>query len=116
MRREGREFGLGETKYYVVLVCSAIMWQFFLVGAVGVIFCASSLMSGILASAMLPVTEVLATLFYQESFTAEKGISLGLSIWGFVSYFYGEYKIVQNKQEQTGPIPLQDFTPTLPDP
>ena len=95
MRREGREFGFGETKYYVVLVCSAIIWQFFFMGAIGVIYCASSLMSGILIAVLLPVTEVLAVLFYKESFTAEKGISLGLSIWGFVSYFYGEYEIVQ---------------------
>ncbi|OWM79996.1 hypothetical protein CDL15_Pgr006300 [Punica granatum] len=68
------------------------MGQFFFLGAVGVIFCASSLFSGILISLMLPLTEVLAVIFFKEKFQAEKGVSLALSLWGFVSYFYGEFK------------------------
>ncbi|PKI47346.1 purine permease 3-like [Punica granatum] len=90
--REAKEYGLGEFKYYMVLVWNAIMGQFFFLGAVGVIFCASSLFSGILISLMLPLTEVLAVIFFKEKFQAEKGVSLALSLWGFVSYFYGEFK------------------------
>ncbi|GMN40079.1 hypothetical protein TIFTF001_009307 [Ficus carica] len=90
--REAKKFELGETKYYVVLVWSAIIWQGFFLGAIGVIFCASSLLSGIVISVLLPVTEILAVIFYQESFQAQKGVSLALSLWGFVSYFYGEFK------------------------
>ncbi|XP_048437357.1 purine permease 3-like [Pyrus x bretschneideri] len=98
--REARNFGLGETSYYVVLVFSAIVWQGFFLGAVGVIFCASSLLSGIIIAVLLPVTEVLAVIFYQEKFQAVKGVSLALSLWGFVSYFYGEIK--HSKQEEKG--------------
>ncbi|EXB75578.1 hypothetical protein L484_026052 [Morus notabilis] len=94
--REAKKFELGETKYYVVLVWSAIIWQGFFLGAIGVIFCASSLLSGIVIAVLLPVTEVLAVIFYQENFQAEKGVSLVLSLWGFISYFYGEFK--QNKK------------------
>ncbi|RHN70158.1 putative purine permease, plant [Medicago truncatula] len=90
--KEARNFGLGESTYYVVLVVSAIMWQAFFLGAIGVIFCASSLLSGILIAVLLPLTEVLAVVFYKEKFQAEKGVSLVLSLWGFVSYFYGEIK------------------------
>ncbi|KAK7275046.1 hypothetical protein RIF29_16152 [Crotalaria pallida] len=90
--REAREFGLGEVNYYVIIVVSAIFWQFYLFGAIGTIFCSSSLFSGILVSVLLPITEVLAVIFYKESFKVEKGISLVLSLWGFVSYFYGEFK------------------------
>lgn len=90
--REARNFGLGESIYYVVLVLNAIMWQAFFLGAIGVIFCASSLLSGILIAVLLPLTEVLAVVFYKEKFQAEKGVSLVLSLWGFVSYFYGEIK------------------------
>ncbi|KAF3445973.1 hypothetical protein FNV43_RR11150 [Rhamnella rubrinervis] len=97
--REGRNFELGETNYYVVLVFSAIIWQTFFLGAIGVIFCASSLLSGIVIAVLLPVTEVLAVIFYQESFKAEKGVSLVLSLWGFVSYFYGEIKRSKKKQQ-----------------
>ncbi|PSS31606.1 Purine permease [Actinidia chinensis var. chinensis] len=97
--REAKEFGLGETKYYVVLVCSAIIWQCFFLGAIGVIFSASSLLSAIIITVLLPVIEVLAVIFYKEKFQAEKGVSLILSLWGFVSYFYGELKHSKKKSK-----------------
>lgn len=97
--REAKDYELGETKYYVVLVWSAIMWQFFFLGAIGVIFCASSLLSGIIIAAFLPVTEILAVIVYKENFQAEKGVALVLSLWGFVSYFYGEIKQARKKKE-----------------
>ncbi|CAN1345761.1 Purine permease 2 [Linum perenne] len=84
--REARESSLGETKYYVVLAFSAIIWQAFFLGAIGVIFVGSSLLS--------------AVIFYSESFKAEKGVSLGLSLWGFVSYFYGEHRQNKKKKKQ----------------
>ena len=90
--REARNFELGETKYYVVLVWSGIIWQAFFVGVIGVIFCASSLLSAIVIAVALPVTEILAVIFYKESFHPEKGVALTLASWGFVSYFYGEIK------------------------
>lgn len=61
------------------------------------VFCASSLLSGIIIAVLLPVTEVLAVVFYKEHFQAEKGIALVLSLWGFTSYFYGEYKVMKTK-------------------
>ncbi|WCJ35685.1 purine permease 1 [Euphorbia peplus] len=96
--REGREYDLGETKYYVILASSAIIWQGFFLGAIGVIFCASSLLSAVLIAVLLPVTEILAVLFYKESFGAEKGVALALSLWGFVSYIHGERQTKLNNQ------------------
>ncbi|XP_022772282.1 purine permease 1-like [Durio zibethinus] len=96
--REAREFELGETKYYVVAIWSAIIWQCFFLGAIGVIFCASSLLSGIIIAVLLPVTEILAVIFYKEKFQAEKGVALALSLWGFISYFYGEIKQIKKKK------------------
>ena len=99
--REAREFELGETKYYVVAIVSAMIWQCFFLGAIGVIFCASSLLSGIVIAVLLPVTEILAVILYKENFQAEKGVALALSLWGFVSYFYGEIK--QTKKKKRAP-------------
>ncbi|XP_010266586.1 PREDICTED: purine permease 3-like [Nelumbo nucifera] len=96
---EAREHELGVVKYYVVLVCSAIFWQFFYLGAVGVIFYASSLVAGITSATLLPILEILAVIFYKEKFKGEKGISLTLALWGFTSYFYGELK-GNNQQDQ----------------
>ncbi|CAN1345756.1 Purine permease 3 [Linum perenne] len=106
--REARESSLGETKYYVVLAFSAIIWQAFFLGAIGVIFVGSSLLSGVLIAVLLPMTEVLAVIFYSESFKAEKGVSLGLSLWGFVSYFYGEHR--QNKKKKKQRVFFSDGT------
>ncbi|XP_023537731.1 purine permease 3-like [Cucurbita pepo subsp. pepo] len=94
--REAAEFGLGETTYYVVLACSAIAWQGFFLGAIGVIFSSSSLFSGIVIAVLLPVTEILGVIIFKEKFKAEKGVSLALNLWGFVSYFYGDIKNNKN--------------------
>ncbi|XP_075503686.1 purine permease 3-like [Primulina tabacum] len=88
--REAREYELGEGKYYLVVIWSAIIWQCFFLGAIGIIFYSSSLLSGIAITVLLPVTELLAVMFYHEKFQSEKGVSLFLSLWGFMSYFLGE--------------------------
>ncbi|KAK9167440.1 hypothetical protein Scep_002631 [Stephania cephalantha] len=98
MQRESREYGLGQTMYIVVLVCAAVVWQFSLIGVLGVIFCIGSLFNGILSAVLLPLTEVAAVIAYHEKFTGEKGMALGLCLWGFTSYFYGEY---QNNKKAT---------------
>ena len=81
--------------------------QFFAIGAGGVIFCASSLLSGVIISVLLPVTELLAILLYKEKFQAEKGVALVLSLWGFVSYFYGEIKHAHKTKENTSPAEME---------
>jgi hypothetical protein len=91
----------------VVLVWSAIFWQAFFLGAIGIIFCASSLLSAVVIAVLLPVTEVLAVIFYHEKFQAEKGVALALSLWGFTSYFYGEIKHSKNKK----PTPVTEMPP-----
>ncbi|KAL8458199.1 hypothetical protein ACS0TY_035914 [Phlomoides rotata] len=96
--REAKAYELGATRYYVVAAFSAIIWQGFFLGAIGVIFYSSSLLSATVITVLLPVTEVLAVIFYHEKFQAEKGISLFLSLWGFISYMLGEIK--QNKKEK----------------
>ncbi|GER48360.1 purine permease [Striga asiatica] len=116
--REAKAFEVGETIYYVVVVVSAIIWQCFFLGIIGVIFYSSSLLSGVIITVLLPVTEILAVIFYREKFQAEKGLSLFLSLWGFVSYFYGEVRnsskqktvTNQNKSQEeiTHQLPLQN--------
>ncbi|KAH7845721.1 hypothetical protein Vadar_005191 [Vaccinium darrowii] len=75
--------------YYVVLVCSGIIWQCAFLGSIGVTFVGSSILSAVIITVALQVTEVLAVIFYKENFTPEKGVALVLTLWGFVSYFYG---------------------------
>ncbi|XP_027115716.2 purine permease 3-like isoform X1 [Coffea arabica] len=114
--REARAYELGEMKYYVVLVSGAIVSQCFFLGAIGVIFCASSLVSGIIIAVSLPVTELLAVIFFNEKFQAEKGVALFLSLWGFISYFYGDIKKNKSKEEksdQKNPSQATEMTPVV---
>jgi len=98
--KEASACELGQEKYHVAIIFSAILWQCFFMGAIGVTFCGSSLLSGIIIATLLPVTESLAVLFYHEKFHAEKAISLVLSLWGFFSYFYGELQQKKKKKKK----------------
>ncbi|KAG9450757.1 hypothetical protein H6P81_010722 [Aristolochia fimbriata] len=98
--REAYEFELGPVKYYMVVVFSAIIWQCFFLGMVGVVSSSSSLHAGVIIAAFIPVTEVLGVIFFHEKFSAEKGVSLALSLWGFASYLYGEKKKMAKDQKQ----------------
>lgn len=95
---EASAYGLGETKYYAVLVWCAVASQLVFLGTLGMIFYTSSFCTGVLSSTLLPLTEVASVVAYKERFTAEKGLALALCLWGFVSYFYGEYK--KNKDQK----------------
>ncbi|KAL5985754.1 hypothetical protein ACLOJK_027741 [Asimina triloba] len=90
--REAREYGLGEATYYLVLIGSAIVFEMVFVGALGIIFCDSSLFTDVLSTALRPITVIVKVIAFKEKFTGEKGLALVLSLWGFTSYFYGSYK------------------------
>lgn len=114
--REARDFKIGGSVfYYALIMTTGIVWQGFFLGAIGIVFCASSLASAVLISVLLPVTEVLAVVCFREKFQADKGVALLLSLWGFVSYFYGEFKSgkkvldkAQPQETELPPIPVSD--------
>ncbi|XP_008812221.1 purine permease 3-like [Phoenix dactylifera] len=101
--REARDFVLGEVRYYVLLVWSAILWQFFFLGTVGAIFYGSALLAGIIIAVLIPVAEVLAVIFFHESFSGGKGVALVLALWGLASYFYGEFLESKKKKPVVEP-------------
>ncbi|PIN04589.1 hypothetical protein CDL12_22877 [Handroanthus impetiginosus] len=92
MSRQAKQCELGETKVLPCGCWDCIIWQCFFLGAIGVIFYSSSLLSGIIIIILLPIIELLADIFYYEKFQVEKDIFLFLSLWGFISYFFGEIK------------------------
>ncbi|KAK9130047.1 hypothetical protein Sjap_010534 [Stephania japonica] len=90
--REANEFAPGKAIYCLTLVGVAVFFQLGFLGILGVISSASSLFAGILSAVLVPIIEIASFVAYHESFTREKGMSLALCLWGFCSYFYGEYK------------------------
>ncbi|KAG0480348.1 hypothetical protein HPP92_011206 [Vanilla planifolia] len=107
--REAKNYELGEAKYYAVLVCCAVFWQFFFLGVVGVIFCVNTLLAAVIVAALIPVIGVLGVIFLHEKFTGEKAVALVLSLWGVASYSYGEY--LQARDKHAKEIPLLPTNP-----
>ncbi|KAH7655521.1 Purine permease plant protein [Dioscorea alata] len=94
---EARQYELGPVRYYIVLIWSSIFWQFFFLGAVGVIFYVHTLLAAIIIAICIPITQVLGVIFFHEPFSSEKGVAVVLSLWGMASYSYGDY--LQSKQK-----------------
>ncbi|KAG2320732.1 hypothetical protein Bca52824_013945 [Brassica carinata] len=58
---------------------TGVVWQGFFLGAIGVVFCESSLASGVLISVLLSLTEVLAVgLFPRDVSGGERCLSFSL--------------------------------------
>ncbi|KAH7283357.1 hypothetical protein KP509_34G003100 [Ceratopteris richardii] len=91
MKAEAMAFETGIAAYVNTLLWSAVGWQLYLLGGVGIVFLASSLLSCSFMTAMIPVLPLLAVVFFHDDFSAEKGLAMVLSIWGFISYLYGSY-------------------------
>ncbi|RZC84739.1 hypothetical protein C5167_047523 [Papaver somniferum] len=92
--READMFELGKSKYYMIICLTALTWQLSGIGLVGLILYTNALFNGIYVSVLVPFTEVAAVIFFHEKFTGLKGMALALCLWGFSSYFYGEYKMM----------------------
>ncbi|RLM86882.1 purine permease 3-like isoform X1 [Panicum miliaceum] len=109
---EAREFGFGRTGYYLLLAGSAATYQCFFLGTIGAIFFGSALLAGVVMTVLIPVTEVLAVLLFSEPFNGTKGVALALSLWGFVSYFYGEVQTAKaNSQPDNNPPNAEHLDP-----
>ncbi|KAF3449887.1 hypothetical protein FNV43_RR05966 [Rhamnella rubrinervis] len=91
LKKEMNEFELGRVSYVMTLTWTAITWQIFSIGTVGLILEVSSLFSNAISVVGLPIVPVLAVIFFQEKMGGVKAIALVLAIWGFVSYVYQQY-------------------------
>ncbi|KAJ8549371.1 hypothetical protein K7X08_033078 [Anisodus acutangulus] len=89
--KEMNEYKLGKIQYVLNLIGTAISWQAFTVGSIGLIFKVSSLFSNVISILGLPLTPVLAVMFLHDKLTGIKIMSMLLAIWGCVSYMYQHY-------------------------
>lgn len=114
-RRLGGEmdgFKTGKVSYVMNLVGTAVSWQVFGVGCIGLIFKVSSLFSNVISILGLPAGPVLAVIFLGDRLTGLKAVSMLLAIWGFVSYIYQHYlddlKMKERKRNDGVEISLVD--------
>ncbi|KAF7849022.1 hypothetical protein BT93_L1331 [Corymbia citriodora subsp. variegata] len=91
LRGEMDGYQLGKASYVMNLVGTAIAWQVFGIGAIGLILDVSSAFSNLISAAGLPIVPIFAVLFFGDRMDGIKVISMILAIWGFVSYVYQNY-------------------------
>lgn len=91
LNKEMNEFGLGKVSYVMTLTWTAILWQVFSIGTVGLIFEVSSLFSNVISVLGSPIVPVLAVIFFKEKMNGAKVMALILAIWGFISYVYQQF-------------------------
>ncbi|KAK2642755.1 hypothetical protein Ddye_024518 [Dipteronia dyeriana] len=88
LAREMEEYKLGKVSYVMNLVWTAISWQVFSIGSVGMILEASSLFSNAISVLGLPIVPVLAVVFFHDKMNGLKVIAMLLAIWGFLSFVF----------------------------
>ncbi|KAK7302323.1 hypothetical protein RJT34_13209 [Clitoria ternatea] len=100
LKNEMNEYELGKVSYLLNLTFSAILWQLFTIGCVGLIFEVSSLFSNAISALGVPIVPMLAVIFFRDKMHGIKAISMVLAFWGFISYGYQQY-MDDTKSENT---------------
>ncbi|KAK0573168.1 hypothetical protein LWI29_003909 [Acer saccharum] len=91
LAQEMEEYKLGKVSYVMNLVWTAITWQVFSIGSVGMIIEASSLFANAISVLGLPIVPVLAVVFFHDKMNGLKVIAMLLAIWGFLSFVFQHY-------------------------
>ncbi|XP_031284609.1 probable purine permease 10 [Pistacia vera] len=91
LSQEMEGFKIGKVSYLMTLIWTAVCWQVFSIGAIGLIFEVSSVFSNVISTLGLPVVPVLAVVFFKDKMSGLKVGALILAVLGFVSYVYQHY-------------------------
>ncbi|KAL9682779.1 hypothetical protein QQ045_014587 [Rhodiola kirilowii] len=89
LSKEMKGYKKGAVSYVMTLLWTALSWQLFSVGLLGLVFEVSSLFSNVIGTLGLPVVPVLAVVFFKDKMDGTK--VLLLAVWGFTSYIYQHY-------------------------
>ncbi|XP_057433348.1 probable purine permease 10 isoform X2 [Lotus japonicus] len=100
LKKEMEGYELGKASYVLTLTFTAILWQVFSIGSVGLIIEVSALFSNAISTLGVPITPILAVMFFHDRMYGIKIISMVLAVWGFISYVYQQY--LDECKSQTG--------------
>ncbi|KAG9153332.1 hypothetical protein Leryth_018047 [Lithospermum erythrorhizon] len=109
LAKENKDYRLGNVGYVMTLVWTAVSWQAFSVGCIGLVFKVSALFSNVIGMLSLPVAPVAAVIIFHDKMDGVKVISMVLAVWGFASYIYQHYlddKIKTEEKKITNDISL----------
>ncbi|XP_049381962.1 purine permease 21-like [Solanum stenotomum] len=91
LEKEIGEYRTGKLSYVINLVCTAISWQLYAIGSVGLVYKASALFSNVIINLGSSVVPIFAMLFLKDEMSGLKVFSLLLGLWGYASYIYQHY-------------------------
>uniref|UniRef100_A0A1J3CHS3 Probable purine permease n=1 Tax=Noccaea caerulescens TaxID=107243 RepID=A0A1J3CHS3_NOCCA len=91
LRTEMEEFHEGQAIYVLTLVGTAFSWQLGSLGALALIFLATSLFSNLIGTLSLIVTPLAAILVFQDIMTVLKIIAMFVAVLGVAFYMYQMY-------------------------
>ncbi|CAA7014419.1 unnamed protein product [Microthlaspi erraticum] len=75
----------------VTLAFTALTWQVYTIGVVGLVFESSSVFTNAITAVGLPIVPILAVVVFRDQMDGTKVISIVLAVWGFVSFAYQHY-------------------------
>ncbi|KAG6557308.1 hypothetical protein Mapa_001236 [Marchantia paleacea] len=99
--REAQGFKDGPGAYYQVFTWSAVSFQLGVLGSVGCLYLANTLLAGVLNAARVPATTVIAVIVFNDPMGGIKITAVILTIWSLVSYMWGSRSL---EKEEKVPI------------
>ncbi|XP_014522719.1 purine permease 21-like [Vigna radiata var. radiata] len=91
LKNETKEYETGKASYVLNLTFTAIFWQLFTIGCLGLTSEVSSLFCNAITVLRVPLVPMLAVIFFHDKMHGIKVISMMLAIWGIISYLYQQY-------------------------
>ncbi|QCD78168.1 Purine permease [Vigna unguiculata] len=91
LKNEMKEYETGKASYLLNLTFTAIFWQLFTIGCLGLTSEVSSLFCNAITVLRVPLVPMLAVIFFHDKMYGIKVISMMLAIWGIISYLYQQY-------------------------
>ncbi|ESW18620.1 hypothetical protein PHAVU_006G056100 [Phaseolus vulgaris] len=91
LKNEMNEYETGKASYVLNLTFTAILWQLFTIGCLGLIREVSSLFCNAITVLRVPLVPMLAVIIFHDKMHGIKVISMMLAIWGIISYLYQQY-------------------------
>ncbi|XWS19792.1 hypothetical protein CRYUN_Cryun31cG0046800 [Craigia yunnanensis] len=91
LKIEMEGYALGNTSYVMTLLWTAVAWQVCIFCGVALVFELSALFANVIGALTMPITPIAAIIVFHDKMNGIKGISMVLTIWGFLSYIYQLY-------------------------
>ncbi|KAJ3706999.1 hypothetical protein LUZ61_010704 [Rhynchospora tenuis] len=81
----------GKASYILTLIGTAVGWQVFSIGLIGLLSLVSSLFANVISTLALPLVPVFAVIFFHDGMNGVKIVAMLIAIWGFLSFIYQHY-------------------------